>query len=135
MLDDFTRGYIECALWTSNDESTPDGGLPMDRNYSIEDFDWGTLCRFILDCQSFLDSDAWRAAVAGEDPRTDSRASHGYSLEASAGHDFWLTQSGHGAGFWDGDWKSPHDDSLTEESKRFAEVNLEIGDNGQIYSF
>lgn len=21
------------------------------------------------------------------------------------GHDFWLTRNGHGAGFWDGDWK------------------------------
>ena len=36
-LDAFTRAYVECALWSSNDESTPAGGDPMDSNYSIQD--------------------------------------------------------------------------------------------------
>ena len=36
-LDDFTLAYIECALWASNDDSTPQGGDPLDSNYGIDD--------------------------------------------------------------------------------------------------
>ena len=41
-----------------------------------------------------------------------------------AGHDFWLTRNGHGAGFWDGDWKDSAGASLTEIAKSFGECNL-----------
>jgi hypothetical protein len=68
-----------------------------------------------------------------------------------AGHDFWLTRNGHGAGFWDGDWDSPlpegcplvddcdkpYDsvgDYLTDMSRPYGEVNLCVGDDGKIYS-
>lgn len=50
----------------------------------------------------------------------------------SAGHDFWLTRVGHGAGFWDGDWPI-HGDALTEICKKFGEVDLYVGDDGKIY--
>jgi hypothetical protein len=36
-LDKFTTAYIEAALWSSMDESTPAGGQPMDANYTITD--------------------------------------------------------------------------------------------------
>ena len=39
-----------------------------------------------------------------------------------------------GAGFWDGDWKEPHGDRLTELSKTFGEVDLYVGDDGKIYA-
>jgi len=44
------------------------------------------------------------------------RGSSEYPIEAQAGHDFWLTRNGHGAGFWDGDWPETGD-ALTEASK------------------
>lgn len=28
--DAFTSAYIECALWSTNDESTPQGGEPLE---------------------------------------------------------------------------------------------------------
>ena len=42
-LDAFTLAYIEAALWSSNDDSTPQGGEPLDANYGIKDIDPDTL--------------------------------------------------------------------------------------------
>lgn len=37
-----------------------------------------------------------------------------------AGHDFWFTRNGHGAGFWDGDWPL-YGDLLTDASQGYGE--------------
>lgn len=111
-LDTFTRAYIECALWSSID----DDGEPLDTNYSLRDIDADTLAKMIRDCEAFQ-RENWDAID------TD--------LE-SAGHDFWLTRNGHGAGFWDGDW-SEHGDELTERAKEYREYHLYVGDDGEIY--
>jgi hypothetical protein len=50
-----------------------------------------------------------------------------------AGHDFWLTRNGHGAGFWDGDWSEPAATRLTQCSKMFGNFDLYIGDDGMIH--
>jgi hypothetical protein len=55
-------------------------------------------------------------------------------------HDFWLTRNGHGAGFWDGDYKlSEFDliyenlgDRLTELAKNFGECNLYVSSQNTI---
>jgi hypothetical protein len=58
-------------------------------------------------------------------------STEGYSIYGQAGHDFWLTRRGHGAGFWDGDWE--HGDVLTEKSEEFGNVDIYLGDDGLIY--
>lgn len=120
-LDDFTTAYIECALWSTNDESTPAGGVPLDENYGIEDFAPETLNQIIADCRLFQIQN--KADIISADSLGFTRA----------GHDFWLTRNGHGAGFWDGDWPEEIDDRLTEASAAFGEFNLYVGDSGQIY--
>jgi hypothetical protein len=50
-----------------------------------------------------------------------------------AGHDFWLTRNGHGAGFWDGEWYKEVGERLTKASKAFGEVNIYVGDGDLIY--
>ena len=50
------------------------------------------------------------------------------------GHDLWLTQNRHGAGFWDGDWPEEIGERLTEISKKFGECHLYVGDDGKIYA-
>lgn len=57
--------------------------------------------------------------------------SDGSSPAAMAGHDFWLTSAGHGAGFWDGDWPK-YGDLLTKKCEN-QEINLYVGDDGKIY--
>lgn len=130
-LDTFTSQYIETALWSSTDESNESGGEPMDANYGAEDIALETLKEMVADCEDFQTS---FGELISEDL-------------SQAGHDFWLTRNGHGAGFWDGDWDSPLPDSvetakpyetvgdyLTDMSEPYGEVNLYVGDDGKIYS-
>ena len=136
LLDAFTLACIEAALWSSNDESDESGGNPLDQNYGLEDIAPEALERLADECKRFQSSPEWLAALEDEsgDARSDRRQGYGCSVEQSAGHDFWLTRCGHGAGFWDGDWREPHASALTELSKKFGNVDLYVGDDGKIYA-
>jgi hypothetical protein len=126
-LDRFTRAYITAALWSSNDESTPQGGEPMDSNYSIEDIAQPTLDAMIADCEAFQSS--FFELFTDENCKY-----HGCSPVEYAGHDFWLTRNGHGCGFWDGDWVEPIATQLTAACKQYSEINLYIGDDGKVWA-
>lgn len=114
----FLASYIECALWSSMDESTPQGGEPMDKNYSAADLAPETLAKFTADCEKF---------------KAANEADLHLRYPAYGAHDFWLTRNGHGAGFWDGDWPEQAGERLTKASKTFGECNLYVGDDGKIY--
>ena len=49
-----------------------------------------------------------------------------------AGHDFFLTRCGHGAGYWDGDWPEPYAEILTKAAQAFCEVTPILGDDGEV---
>lgn len=125
-LDDFTRAYVECALWSSTDESTPDGGEPFDKNYGIEDIAPDSLLIMITNCLRFQSENI--AHITNENYCYTNR-----EASEQAGHDFWLTRNGHGCGFWDGDWVEPAATILTDTSGAFGECNLYVGDDGMIH--
>lgn len=116
-MDTFTRQYIETALWSTHDYSDDSGGAPLDQNYDISDIAPESLASMVADCEEF--QRAHETDIAGE-----------YS---QAGHDFWLTRNGHGAGFWDGDWQEPAATRLTDAAHAYGSVDLYIGDDGKIY--
>src|SRR4051812_48453246 len=97
-LDAFTRAYIECALWSSTDNSTPQGGHPLEDNYGVDDIAPETLARIVEDCAAFQRDNA---ALLEKAYAKLSYGGCGYTGEEYAGHDFWLTRNHHGAGFWD----------------------------------
>ena len=114
VLDAFTKGYVDCALWSSCD----DNGTPLDRNHYLDHIDRDTLAQMARDCQQFQ---AWHYAdIAGR--------------EGEAGRDFWLTRNGHGAGFWDGDWDDRDAERLTSNCKAYGEFDLYVGDDGKVYN-
>lgn len=117
-LDRFTLGYLEAALWSTNDQSNESGGDPLDQNYGFDDFADKSLQAAIRDCKKFQEDNdkAWDG-----------------SREEDAGHDFWLTRNGHGVGFWDGDWPEPWGELLTDACKAYGEVDLYVGDDGKLY--
>ena len=127
-LDKFTMSYLVAALWSTNDESTPEGGEPLDKNYDVSDIAPDALEKAKADCAKFQADNAEFLTDEHCLKYEDSPASQ-------AGHDFWLTRNGHGAGFWDGDWSDESDAALTAASKAFGEVYLEVGDDGQIHGF
>jgi hypothetical protein len=116
-LDDFTRAYIVCALWSSTDNSNEQGGDPLDRNYDICDIALPTLREMIRECREFQKYQAADLADWGDE---------------QAGHDFWLTRNGHGAGFWDRG-RGEQGKRLTEACRPYGEVDLYVH-RGRIYA-
>lgn len=114
----FIRAYIECALWSSTDFD----GEPLDGLYTVADIDDAALETMYEDCREFISYDF---DVLGSLP------SRTYGA-GQAGHDFWLTRNGHGAGFWDrglGDIG----DVLTKHAKAYGSQDLYVGDDGFLY--
>ena len=121
--DTFTRAYIGCALWSSNDESRPDGGDPLDDNYDIGDLSPLCFATMVNDCSAF------QRAFSDELTTREMRI--------QAGHDFWLTRCGHGAGFWDRDadtyGSTTVRDQLDKAARACGEQWLYVGDDGKIH--
>ena len=117
MLD----AYIECALWSSTDFDSEE---PLDQDYGASDLHPDTLRQMREDVEDFAKSN--EADLMTWD-------SGRWSVEEMAGHDFWLTRNGHGAGFWDGDWDKDVGNRLTEACKPVGSVDLYVGDDGLIY--
>lgn len=112
-LDMFTGSYIEAALWSSVDNNDE----PLDKNYSVEDISPGTIKKLEDDAFEFLKQN-WELVKMNL---------------IVAGHDFWLTRNGHGAGFWDGDWPKRDGGILTKNSHTFGNYNLFVGDDNKVY--
>ena len=121
--DDFMQGYVECLFFTEDDNLADQfeeeylGGLEEDEEAdvpdveaSVEDFSVLSLNKIIKDCKEFKAE----CKKAGLDLKKWG--------ESQAGHDFWLTRNGHGAGFWDRGRKDG--DALTEIAKSFGGVDV-----------
>lgn len=135
-LDTFTRAYIACALWSSTDESDESGGVPFDENYDASDIAPETLAAIIEDCKQFQESNAALLAQAYAAPEWQAeqqRHDKPQYDESRAGHDFWLTRNGHGAGFWDRGL-GPVGDALSDASHVWGSVDLYLGDDSKIYA-
>ncbi len=129
-LDEFTTAYIECMLWSTNDESTPEGGVPLDENYDIKDIDDNSLRNIIVDCEAFQRKHADSISCGPENLLYTLLR----SVKAQAGHDFWLTRNGHGAGFWDGGWEREVGERMSKTCEKMGEVTPCVGVNGKIYT-
>jgi len=165
-LDSFMQGYVTALFWTSCEPGTVqeaeddfsrvwepenDSSLPGDVVFS--DLAPEALASIIEDCRRFQAEAADLIEQAGE---------RGYS-EERAGHDFWLTRNGHGAGFWDREELEPEGEEwestripldqwtpetratlerlraeslgqrLTKIAKGFGEADAYLGDDGKVY--
>lgn len=118
MKNIFLRDYITAALFSTNDESTPAGGVPMDDNYSEGDIHPETLAKMQADCDKFQKENADDLSARAE---------------KFGAHDFWFTRNGHGCGFWDGDWPRDIGERLTVATKAFGTFDLYIGDDKKIH--
>jgi hypothetical protein len=115
LLDAFTRGYVESALWSSSDQ----GGEPLDKNYDIDDITPEALATMAKDFANFQEASK---ELLEQSELTDDEA----------GHDFWLTRNGHGVGFWDRGL-GEIGDKLSEACKPYGTSDLYVGDDGRLY--
>ena len=124
---EFICGYVTAMLWSSTDESTPSGGEPFNRNYSAQDLTPEARERIEIECRAFLyQAGCWITEEQFLGTRTEA------TLAEYAGHDFWLTRVGHGAGYWDGDWAKHAGKVLSVHSKAFGEIHPYVTDDKQI---
>lgn len=117
-LEEFFNSYVLCALWSSVGED----GDPLDTKYSADDIAQDAKDTMLNDCKAFVANnvdtlDAWQRRRISYD---------------QAGHDFWLTRNGHGAGFWDRDQGRLGQD-LTDACKPYGAQNLYVGDDGELH--
>jgi hypothetical protein len=107
-IDKFTMAFIECALFSEFLDSV-----------SIADIPANVLAKIIKDCADFQKQAGELISECNLVYQTP------YSVEEIAGHDFYLTRNGHGAGFWDGHWNDDVGKMLTSWSKKFGEYHIE----------
>lgn len=127
----FFRGYVGAALWSSTD----DDGEPLDSGRDLDDIAPDTLAQMEEDCRAFYAANLPHIQCDGAPLANDTEGSLSVRKAAMAGHDFWLTRCGHGAGFWDGDWPEPHATALDTEANQYGNVDLYVGDDGLIHAF
>ncbi len=133
-LDSFTRAYINCALWSSTD----DDGDPLDAKFDISDVSDSALDSIAADCKAFQEAQATDLSLAyAHDGYQDIFARHrdeceGGKIDALAGHDFWLTRNGHGAGFWDRGLDDVGE-RLSEAARACGQEDIYVGDDGEVH--
>lgn len=129
-IGEMTMSYIETALWSSHCDGQAsdrhecrgedcDSGLD-DLGFTADDLAPGQLSAIRQQISDFVQlCEAEGDLLNGIDP-------------GQAGHDFWLTRNGHGAGFWDRGHGQQGDD-LHKWAKSYGEANLTVGDDGLVY--
>ncbi len=120
-LDEFTQGYVECALWSSSDHETD---TPLDRDHDVYDIAVETLLEMKRECADFQEAQRELLDEAYNHPTCNYDA-------ARAGHDFWLTRHHHGAGFWDRGL-GVVGDKLTEAAYVYGDYDLYVDDDGKV---
>jgi hypothetical protein len=131
-VSEVLRGYIVAALWSTNNESTPEGGVPLDQNYDENSLDPATRDKLRAKVVKFLEL-AEESALLTYFWHKKTDPSQG-TISDYLGHDIWLTSNGHGAGFWDrSELPRPVTEHLTQVAHEIGGVDLYVGDDGNIY--
>ncbi len=105
---EFFDGYVDAAMFTSRPDGPPAAQKFSNRALEI----------FEEDCRAFYDANIEALRTVESDMRRN-------------GIDFWLTREGHGSGFWEHKYKSPHAnlyDILDLAAKRCGECEVYIDD-------
>lgn len=137
-LAQFAAGYIECGLWCDlMPLDMPDNGETGAGNEWPEWVDKLSAeaeTAILAECAGFLAANYADLLLYAEQHEEGVRRDESTPGPwAHAGHDFWLTRNGHGAGFWDrglGELGT----RLTSASEPYGEANLYVGDDGKVYA-
>jgi hypothetical protein len=127
---EFVRHHNIAMLWATTDESDDAGGDPLDSNYDESDIHPDAMAAIESDCRAFLEAVGEHINASNYTGRRDC------DVLDMAGHDFFLTRAGHGAGFWDGDWATDAGAGvgpLTAAAKAAGTLDAYVGDDGRIH--
>ena len=116
-VEEMIEAYIESALWCG--VSTGEDG-EVEYDFTADDLAPDSLASMRADVLSFL------SLLEEEEVPVDAET------PAQMGHDLWLTQQGHGAGFWDRGLGEVGE-QLTKWAHSLGHVDLIAGDDGLVY--
>ena len=131
----FIEGYLTAALWSSTDTIYPEGDNGLEsvdgETVNLDDFEWsdGEAEKLHGECRDFIAANAADLLAYAE------ARSHALEYDAfeCAGHDFWLTRNGHGAGFWDRGL-GELGQRLTDASKVYGGIDLYLNASLEVCS-
>lgn len=130
-IQSFIEGYLTAALWSSTDTmpANEDEDMP-EHTVNLDDFEWaaGEAEKLHSDCRDFIAAN--EADLLLYSDNRSYNAADGDVWEF-AGHDFWLTRNGHGAGFWDRGL-GELGNRLTAASKVYGSVYLYLDENQEV---
>ena len=142
-FDVFHNAFMTAALWSSTDNN----GDPLDSNYDSSDIDDESATNLEAVARYFwFRYSCYLEGIAKANGRY--AGSHGYTLDALAGHDLWLTMCGHGAGFWDRDFYEmesdvfisdeplmiDYKDMFTKGAEAIGNIDLYVGNDGKVHA-
>lgn len=123
-LDSFTEAFLRAAEWLLPDHDEEPRAEDA-QGFAPSAVKWAQ-----ADCAKFQRENAEALALAYEHG-----GERGEYDESSAGHDFFLTREGHGAGFWDRGL-GEIGETLSEAARRYGEADAYIGeDDGETLIF
>ncbi len=134
---DELTAYLEGALFTSTDESDPDGGggEPLDKNYDVTDFTDASCRAAQKDLDKFMKSMDEMILVLQDwfEENGEEEEERDFGL-TDIGYDFWLSRNGHGVGFADRPEKYGPElcEKLQEIARTFGEVHAWVTEQGTI---
>ena len=115
--------YLAAALWTGTD----DEGNPLDDNFTVRDFADEARRSARSDLEAFWFEASFVIDVLTHDGQEVPEPSNWP-------HDFWLNRNGHGTGFWDKEERyGAAAEVLSVIAKRAGEVDVYVGDNGEVF--
>lgn len=120
----FITGYIACALWASPGD---------DERENLDDFDQFDITakshsRIKDHCLAFIEANFELLDEVCLIIDNDHDGRYSWSR---AGHDLYLTENGHGAGFWDRGLGEIGE--KLSQSARYKETFLYVGDDGLLH--
>ena len=126
ILNDFSNAYVEAIMFTECHCDNPEL-----QHKGLWDFSVEALNRIIEDCGKF--ETQYIAAIEAHNGQDDPGLDEIEVYRTQAGHDFWLTRNGHGAGFWDRpEYYGALKDGLTTMAHTYGEMYLGLDENGEL---
>jgi hypothetical protein len=114
-LQEAYDGYVQAAIWSSNDWNNMIDGNPQPLDQLDADLSDNTAAEMLSDVARFITEnyDDCQFVVTHD--------THGW---IGVGHDLWLTRNGHGTGFWDRGYPQELADRLSKHAREMGDQHL-----------
>lgn len=131
LIESAVKGYVDALLWANAYNEDGESYLDAHVEYDLSDLTEVDQAYIINDVWDFCMNNASDMLAYIADREPVEYLWRGNSAEAF-GHDFLLTSSGHGTGFWDRGLPEGLSDRLTAASRPYGDPHVTVMDDGTL---